>query len=250
MALTVSYVGSEGHFLQLDSNNARGLWSNQLDPKYLPPLERRWSPRSEKKTGACASNNLTCPANFSASQALSTALKPFPFQTVTDSFGYVGNSNYHALQALLNMRTWHGLTVNANYTWFRAPSMTAEPSAPAMPFPPVRWLIILRLRFAADRIERTVSTFNQPQHFVADFQFGHGLSGKTILVENAVERAIMGGFSFSGIFQELLRVSPGAHGVFRQTNPAESNFKPILNPNFTSRLCAPERQVGKGITWP
>ena len=35
MTLTATYVGSEGHFLQLDSFNARGYWSNQLDPKYL-----------------------------------------------------------------------------------------------------------------------------------------------------------------------------------------------------------------------
>ncbi len=47
---------------------------------------------------------------FTTGQNLSAALKPFPFQTVSDSFGYVGNSNYHALQAILAMRTWHGLT--------------------------------------------------------------------------------------------------------------------------------------------
>jgi hypothetical protein len=35
MALTLSYVGSEGHFLQADSLTGRGYWSNQLDPKYL-----------------------------------------------------------------------------------------------------------------------------------------------------------------------------------------------------------------------
>ena len=50
MALTVSYVGSEGHFLQLDSNNARGLWSNQLDPKYLP----LGTTLATLGTGACA----------------------------------------------------------------------------------------------------------------------------------------------------------------------------------------------------
>jgi hypothetical protein len=32
---TISYVGSEGHFLPLDSSNARGLWANQLNPNYL-----------------------------------------------------------------------------------------------------------------------------------------------------------------------------------------------------------------------
>ena len=35
LAVSATYVGSEGHFLQLDSNTARGVQSNQLDPKYL-----------------------------------------------------------------------------------------------------------------------------------------------------------------------------------------------------------------------
>ena len=37
MALNITYVGSEGHFLQLDSFHARGFAANDLDPKYLLP---------------------------------------------------------------------------------------------------------------------------------------------------------------------------------------------------------------------
>jgi hypothetical protein len=241
MALTVSYVGSEGHFLQLDSNNARGHWSNQLDPKYL----YLGSTLSTPGTSACAANNLTCPAGFTTGQNLSAALKPFPFQTVSDSFGYVGNANYHALQAQLNMRTWHGLTVNTNYTWSRsiddggtfrtgyaipAGTLANHPSA----------------SFAADRIERTVSTSNQPQHFVATSVWAWPF-GKTILGENAVERAIMGGFSFSGIFQDYSGSPLALTESSSQTNPAESNFEPILNPNFTGSARQNGRW-GKGIT--
>jgi hypothetical protein len=32
---SMSYVGSQGHFLIADSSNARGFYSNQLDPQYL-----------------------------------------------------------------------------------------------------------------------------------------------------------------------------------------------------------------------
>ena len=35
MTLTATYVGSEGHFLQLDSFHARGYWANDLSPNYL-----------------------------------------------------------------------------------------------------------------------------------------------------------------------------------------------------------------------
>jgi len=41
MTLGASYVGSEGHFLQLDSFHARGYWADDLDPKYLY-LAQRW----------------------------------------------------------------------------------------------------------------------------------------------------------------------------------------------------------------
>ena len=32
---TITYVGSQGHFLPADGSNARGYWADQLDPKYL-----------------------------------------------------------------------------------------------------------------------------------------------------------------------------------------------------------------------
>ena len=35
VAVTVTYVGSEGHFLPADGSNARGYWADQLDPKHL-----------------------------------------------------------------------------------------------------------------------------------------------------------------------------------------------------------------------
>ena len=67
-----------------------------------------------------ASLGITCPANFVTTQQLNAALKPFPFQGVTDAFGYVANSNYNALQIAGNMRASHGVTFNVNYTFSRS----------------------------------------------------------------------------------------------------------------------------------
>ena len=75
---TISYVGSQGHFLPADGSNARGYWANQLDPKYLS-LGSSLSLTGANLTAACVANNLPCPANFTPSQSLATALKPFPF---------------------------------------------------------------------------------------------------------------------------------------------------------------------------
>ena len=75
-------------------------------------------------TSFCAANAGVCPSCTSELQhgpeSATSLSKPFPFQAVTDHFGYVANSNYNALQATFNMRASHGLTFMANYTWSRS----------------------------------------------------------------------------------------------------------------------------------
>ncbi|HZL53180.1 MAG TPA: carboxypeptidase regulatory-like domain-containing protein [Terracidiphilus sp.] len=250
MTLTASYVGSEGHFLQLDSNNARGYWANALDPKYLGLGVRLADTGTTGTTVTqdCATYNLTCAglSNFTTSQPLSTLLKPFPFQSVSDGFGYVGNANYHGLQAVLSTRAWRGLTVNANYTWSRAID-DGGTFRTGYPIPAGTLANHPTLSYKADRIERSVSTSNQPQHFVAtavwDWPFG-----KSVLAQNPIERAIMGGFKFSGVYQAYSGSPLAITGSTCQTNPAVSTCAPTLNPNFTGSA----RQNGKwghGVTW-
>ena len=233
LILNVSYVGSEGHFLQLDSFNARGQWSNQLNPKYLG-LNTTLAVTGANIAAACTANNLSCPANFNTSQPLSTALKPFPFHSVSDSFGYVGNANYNALQAVLNIRAWHGVTTTVSYVQSRSiddggsfRTGWAIPAGTIANHP--------TLSFAADRIERSVSTSNQPGHFVAtsvwDMPFG-----RSVLAGSPVERAIMGGFKLSGVFQAFSGSPLALTESSSQTNPASSNSVPIMNPNFTGQV--------------
>ena len=119
---SISYVGSQGHFLQTDGGNPRGFWADQLDPKYLS-LGNNLNLTGSALAMFCANNSGVCPsyANiFTSGQSLATLLKPFPFQGVSDGFAYVANSNYNALQVTVNMRASHGLTFMANYTWSRA----------------------------------------------------------------------------------------------------------------------------------
>ncbi len=98
-----------------------------------------------------------------------------------------------------------------------------------MQFPPEPSPITPQPSYPADRIERTVSTSNQPQHFVATAVWDWPL-GKTVLDEQCHERAILGGFKFSGIYQAFsgsplaitessCQTNPGAeHGCLR-ANP-------------------------------
>jgi hypothetical protein len=258
LALSATYVGSEGHFLQLDSSTARGIQSNQLDPKYLVLGSHLGDTGASTTTvttdcgsgGAVVTNGLSCNATalslFATNQPLSTLLKPYPFQTVSDSFGYVGNANYHSLQVMANMRAWKGLTFNANYAWSRAiddggtfRTGYAIPAGTLANHP--------NLSYPADRIERTVSTSNQPQHFVLttvwDWPFG-----KTVLAEKTLERAILGGFKFSGIYQAYSGSPLAITESSAQTNPAQSSTAPpILNHNFSGPVRQNGKKWGKGV---
>lgn len=247
---TVNYVGSEGHFLQLDSNHARGYWADDVDPKYIAQLgyNVNASHLSDADNGKgnlaadCTTYSLTCPSSAlmnNTSQKLSQFLKPFPFQSVGDTFGYVGNSNYHALQAMLSMRRWHGLTLSANYTFSKIIDDGGS-FRTGYPIPAGTMANHLSQAFAADRYERSVSTSNQPQHFVAtavwDWPFG-----KSIFAGNATERAILGGFTWSGVFQQFSGSPLALTESSAQTNPAQTTNMPIMNPAFSG----PVRVNGK-----
>ena len=249
VALNMSYVGSEGHFLQLDNNSARGYWSNSLDPKYLS-LGSHLGDTGTSINTDCATYGLDCTglSVFNTSQPLSQLLKPFPFQAVADAFGYVGNSNYHALQTVLSMRNMHGLTTTVNYTWSRAiddggyfRSGYAIPAGTIYGNPTAS--------FPADRIERTVSTSNQPQHFVTTAVWRWPF-GKSMLAENAIERAVLGGFSFSGVFQAYSGSPKMITMSSCNTNPAtpSSSFcPPSYNPAFTGTARI-NGKWGSGVT--
>jgi len=245
MTLTATYVGSGGHFLQTDGGNGRGYWSDQLDPKYLY-LGTALADKGAALSADCVKYTLPCPANFNSGQPLSQALKPFPFQGVTDGFGqYMGNSTYHALQASLSMRAWHGLTTNVNYSFSRAiddgglfrtgyviPAGTIA-NAP-------------NATFKEDEMERAVSTSNQPHHFVATGVWKWPF-GTSVFADGPVKRAILGGFIFSGVFQDYSGSPLVITSATCQNNPAQSssgssNYCPAaLTPGFSGSA----RQNGK-----
>jgi hypothetical protein len=228
---TITYVGSQGHFLSPDGSNARGFFADQLDPKFLSLGSNLTALAT---TANCATAGVTCPANFTPTQTIGTALKPFPFQGVSDTFGNVGNSNYNALQTSFNMRPTHGVTFMANYTWSRSIDDNgtfrtgyAIPAGLVANEPGKAW--------SQDRIERSVSTSNQPHHIVItgvyDLPFG-----KSIANSNAVERAILGGFKFSEIFQAFSGSPVPVTASSCQTNPAQTCNEPNLNPNFSGAI--------------
>jgi hypothetical protein len=226
---TISYVGSQGHFLPVDSANARGYWSNQLDPKYLY-LGLKLSDTGAAAAADCVTYSLPCYSNFTAGQSLATELKPFPFHSVSDSMPYVANANYHSLQATFQMRATRGLTFMANYTWSKAiddggtfrtgyaiPAGTIY-NAPNASYP-------------ADRIERSLSTSDQPHHVVVTGVWNMPF-GRDLFAEHAWQRAVLGGFTFSEAFQAYSGSPLSITCSSSNTNPAQSQCFPALNPAF------------------
>jgi hypothetical protein len=242
LTTSMSYVGSQGHFLIADSSTARGFFSNQLDPKYLA-YGNNLTLSGAPATAFCAANNLPCAKNFTSSQQLSAALKPFPFSGASDFFANTSNSNYNALQVTTNMRANHGLTLMANYTWSRTIDDGGTfRSGYAIPAD----FSGNGKAWAQDAIERSVSTSNQPHHVVITGVWDLPI-GKTILASDRWERAILGGFKFSEIFQASsgspLPITASTCG----TNPAQGTCMPTYNPNFSGPARI-NRQWGHGVT--
>ncbi len=223
---TISYVGSEGHFLVTDGGNPRGYWSDALDPKYLS-LGSTLSTTGTAETAACTANNLPCPALFNTSQPLSTALKPFPFHSVSDTYGNVANSIYHGLQVSLMKRMSHDFTFMANYTWSRSidDGGTFRTGYPI----PAAFVVNATHDYAADSLERTVSTSNQPHHFV--FTGVWDLPGRN--ASNHLMRSVLGGYRFSAIYQANSGSPLAITGASCGTNPAQSTCLPIYNPAYS-----------------
>ena len=243
---TISYVGSQGHFLQADGSNARGYWADQLDPQYLS-LGSNLSLTGAALTAYCASSNV-CPSyytNFNTSQSLATLLKPFPFHNVSDTAGNVANANYHALQTIFQMRESHGLTFMANYTWSH--SIDDGGTFRSGYFIPAAYSNNGQ-SWAPDRIERSSSTSNQPHHAVVTATWRMPF-GRTVANQHLWERAVLGGFNLSTIFQAYSGSPLAVTGASCPTNPAQSTCMPSYGGNFPTSANVMTDKWGHGVTY-
>ena len=235
MTMTMSYVGSQGHFLTPDSLTGRGKWANQLDPKYLylgSQLSNAVSSTAGKATIAAQGFSLPYPTfGGVGNPSITQLLKPFPqYSGVNDSFGFVGNTRYHALQVYLNQRLAHGLTFMTNYTWSRSIDNNGT----------FRSGYDIPAAYAADgkfhaarSLDKSLSLGDQRHKFVItgayDLPFGKGeLGGK-----HFITRALLGGYKLSTIFQAYSGSPVAITMNTCNTNPSQSACEPVANPNYT-----------------
>ena len=140
MTISVNYVGDQSHFLNPSGQNARGYWSNQLNPIYLAglggvtdstgtkPILIAAATSANVAKAQAAMSSLNIPTFFqnaananpnSSVLTITQGLTGFPqYSGVTDLWGANSASlTYHSFQLMLLQRTAHGLSFNINYTF-------------------------------------------------------------------------------------------------------------------------------------
>jgi hypothetical protein len=184
LTLGLNYAGGNGHFL---GGGGRGMWSNQIDPRYLVLgnlLTAQATPANVAAARAILPDVSLPYPTFSGT--ISQMLRPFPqYSAVNDVYGDVVNSHYNSLQATAELRRAKGLTLSLNYTLSRAVDDTAGSRSA------YNW-----------RTEKAVGVNDQTHIFNGTFVYqvplgkGHSVGGG-----NAFVRALVSGWELSGITQ-------------------------------------------------
>lgn len=247
---TVNYVGNQAHFLY--ASGARGIFVNQVNPKYLAlqSLLGSTSTTANIASAAAIIPGIALPyATFPIASpgTISQMLKPFPqFSGLSDLFSSVSNSNYNGLQISIVGRENHGLTFMVNYTFSKVidnagtfRSGYAIPAGFVANEPTKSWAI--------DRADRSLSVIDQPQNITAnakyDLPFGKGRMGG----ENLLVRNIVGGWSLTTIYT-YESGSPLAITQSTSCTGSAGTCMPSYNMNFTGSLM-PNGKWGQGATY-
>lgn len=256
LMMGINYVGNQSHHLINSTNagtgNARGYWTNQLNPIYLaglgnrvgtslsggnvPLLSAPATPANVAKAQA-AMSGINISGYFQAaasagagSATIAQGLVAFPqYSGVSDTWGNVGNFSYNSLQVTLEQRLSHGLTFNFNYTWSR--NIGDDGSFRSGFDIPAAAISGGTQGYKQDRIERSQTTVNSPHVInwfgVWNLPFGRDHIGGT----NMVTRALASGWQLSGIFT-YASGTPALVTYGGCNTPGQGQCMPDLNPNF------------------
>jgi len=213
LIVTAAYVGSNGKQLR---GGGRGIYSNQLDPKYLVLgnlLTQTATPANVTAAQAIVPGVKLPFATFSGT--IAQMLRPFPqYNGVSDIYGDVGQSNYNALQLSVEQRLSQGLTFNLNYTYSKA-------------------LGTINGNRSAYVQEKNLSTTDQPHLLNAfysyELPFGRG---RMIDPGNRAVRWVVSGWQISGITR-FASGTPLGPFTANCNVPQAGTCWASYNPNFT-----------------
>ncbi len=267
LTLGVNYAANESHFIVnsgTTGGNARGQWTNQLDPKYLATLGSVKNSAGTKpilNDAATPANaaivasyfpNASIPAFFTAAGAISSSasvaqmLTAFPqYSTVSDTWGNVGNFSYHSLQVVLNQRMHNGLSYNVNYTYSK--NLGDDGTYRSGFDIPAGAISGGTKAFKQNRIDRSWTAISRPHlihaYGVYELPFGKGKIGN----DSAAVRWLAGGWQFSGIYtyQSGTPLAVTWSGATTSTLPLQTASVITAIPDKSSGFSGPLRIHGK-----
>jgi hypothetical protein len=188
LAMEVNYVGSQGHFLPVNSGGARGYWNNALNPIHYnlgSLLGQLYSP-STLAAAQAIDPSVALPYSTFSGGSIAQMLLPFPqYSSVGDTYDNIDNSTYNAGQVILKERMANGLQFYFNYSFSEEEDDNGTYRDGYLP------LRVERSRGIIDEphIINLTSVYQLP--FGQGHQFGSG---------NAVTRELAGGWQLSGIY--------------------------------------------------
>ena len=262
LTLTVNYAGTQSHFLAPSGGNARGYWTNQLNPTYQMQL----GAVADSTGKAPLLTALATPANVAILQkalpgatlpyasisganskaTIAQALVTFPqYSGVTDEWGQnVANISYNSAQVSISQRSTKGLSYTVNYTWSKNVGDDGTfRSGYALPSGSVSGT---NKSYKQDQIDRSLTTTDVPENVSAygvweiPLGKGHALGGNRFI------SAIVGGYQLSSIFTYVSGV-PLTLSYGGCTAPLAGTCEPDYNPSY---IGSPRKngQFGHGIT--
>lgn len=224
LTLTAAYAGSKGSFLP--TGVGRGIWTNQLDPKYLVLRDLLTADATPGNLALAQAiiPSVTLPfPNFQGS--IGQALLPFPqYSVVRDLQPDNGSSSYHSFQASAQQRLSHGLQFLVSLTlsktiddagsnlggFFGASGRTAY----------------------NNRIEKAVSVQDIPKQLVTSFLYELPFGpNKPFLNHGGALGKVVGGWQFSGILSYIQGVPLGTISATGQA-PFTGAIYADLTPGF------------------
>ncbi|MDE1163123.1 MAG: carboxypeptidase regulatory-like domain-containing protein [Acidobacteriaceae bacterium] len=270
LTLSINYVGNQSHHLINSTSgaaNARGYWSNQLDPRYLAglagvkasdgtPILTARATAANIALAQAAMPGLAFPSFFTAaaattatSSSLSVAqgLVAFPqyyavnssstpgaANGVTDLWGQnVANFSYNSLQIVLDQRVWHGLTYNFNYTWSRNVGNDGTFRS-GFAIPSAAISRSTGQSYGMDRIERSQTTTNSPHVFHAFGTYALPVGANHLGGTNAWSKALLSNYTV-GFITTYATGTAVALTSSSCLSPLQGQCMPDLNPAFSGK---------------
>jgi hypothetical protein len=252
MSITVTYVGSEGHFISggLDpasrknalTSNFAALAGYQASGSSLVPctgltctaplLGTKWSTTNQslfQSLGFTPPNPYTGGPTYTTANSTSGYFTQYPQYGVSDTTNFTGNTNYHALQLSLRERPARGLDFMLNYLYSKSIDDVGT----------------FRLNDYA-RLDRSLSVTDQPQNLTATVVYLSPFGKGSMASENLILRALAKDWSLSGIFL----YHSGLPLVFTGTGCAGSPLgtcMPSVNAGINPRTASYNKPTG-GVT--